>query len=259
MKKLILFLSAGLLVFLNSCTTQMYVSNSVNAPLLKEKGEVQVNITQNDLQASAALGKNFAVMANGFYMNYKDNNSNYKHDGILGEAALGYFKPYKNNLVFEAFAGAGGGRISKQQMFTDNNNNSYLAYFNAEATKVFIQPDIGYKTKFFDAVFSSRFSGVKYTSFDQQNYPEVELHNDYLDNNNLLGPLFIFAEPAVTLRGGYKFVKLQFQYGLTINMTPNDIKHADNFSSLGVVINIAKWYNNNKDDNGKIEEMKRID
>ncbi len=259
MKKLILFSSVCILLFLNSCTTQMYVSNAVNAPLLKEKGEVHVNITQNDLQVAAALGKNFGVMANGFYMNYKDNSSNYKHDGILGEAALGYFKPYENNLVFEAFAGIGGGRVSKQQQFTDSNNNTYIGYFNADATKVFIQPDIGYKTKFFDAVFSPRFSAVKYTSFDQTNYPEVELHNDYLDNNNLLGPLFMFAEPAVTLRGGYKFVKLQFQYGLTINMTPNDIKHANNFSSLGVVINIAKWYSNNKNEDVKIEEMKKID
>ncbi|MBA3682401.1 MAG: hypothetical protein H0W73_14755 [Bacteroidetes bacterium] len=259
MKKLILFSSAAVILILNSCTTQMYVSNAVNAPLLKEKGEVHINVTQNDLQVAAALGKNFGVMANGFYMNYKDNSTNYKHDGILGEAAIGYFKPYENNLVFEAFVGAGGGRVSKQQTFTDNNNNSYLANFNANATKFFIQPDIGYKTKYFDAVFSPRFSAVKYTSFDQTNYPEVELHNDYLDNNNLLGPIFMFAEPAVTLRGGYKFVKLQFQYGLTINMTPNDIKHADNFSSLGLVINIAKWYNNNNNEDVKIQEMKKVD
>ena len=256
MKKLILF-SVIIVVFIfNSCTTQMYVSNAVNAPLLKEKGEVQVNITQNDLQAAVALGKNFGVMANGFYMNYKTGET-YKHSGYLGEAAIGYFKPLKNNFVFEGFVGGGAGRVSKQQTFIDNNNNSYLAYFDADATKMFIQPEFGYKTKYFDAIISSRISTVKYTSFSQQNYPENELKNDYLDNNNLTGPMFMFAEPAVTIRGGYKFVKLQLQYGLTLNMTPNDIKQANNFSSLGLVINIAKWYNSG--DDKKIEEMKRID
>ncbi|MEO6302284.1 MAG: hypothetical protein ABIP51_03820, partial [Bacteroidia bacterium] len=62
-----------------------------------------------------------------------------------------------------------------------------------------------------------------------------------------------------TLRGGYKFVKLQFQYGLTINASPHDIKQANNFSSLGIVINIARWYNAGKNDTEKIQEMKRID
>ena len=122
---------------------------------------------------------------------------------------------------------------------------------------MFIQPDIGYKTKFFDAIISSRISTVKYTSFSQQNYPENELKNDYLDNNNLTGPVFMFAEPAVTIRGGYKFVKLQLHMGRPLYLTPHDIKQAYNFSSLGLVINIAKWYN--ADNDKKIEEMRRID
>jgi hypothetical protein len=256
MKKIILLSSTIAVFILNSCTTQMYVSNAVNAPLLKEKGEVQVSITQNDLQAAVALGKNFGIIANGFYMNYKVGND-YQHSGILGEAGIGYYQPLKNDFIFEGFVGGGVGRVSKQQTFTDNNNNSYLAYFDADATKMFIQPDFGYKTKYFDAIISSRISTVKYTSFSQQNYPENELKNDYLDNNNLIGPMFMFAEPAVTIRGGYKFVKLQLQYGLTLNMTPHDIKQANNFSSIGLVINIAKWYYDA--DEKKIEEMKRID
>lgn len=256
MKKIILFSAAIVVFILNSCTTQMYVSNTVNAPLLKEKGEVQLAITQNDLQAAVALGKNFGVIANGFYMNY-NGGDDYRHNGILGEAGIGYYRPLKSDFIFEAFVGAGAGKIFKQQTFIDNNNNSYLAHFDANATKIFIQPDIGYKTKYFDAIISSRISTVKYTSFDQQNYPENELKNDYLDNNNLTGPMFAFAEPAVTIRGGYKFIKLQLQYGLTLNMTPHDIKHANNFSSIGLVINIAKWYNNA--DDKRMEEMKRVD
>jgi len=243
MKNLVLFSSilSGLLL-LNSCTTQLYVSNAVNVPLLKEKGDVQVTATKNDLQVAIAVGRNLGIMANGYYQNYTADN-NYQHNGMLGEAGIGYFKPLTGNFVFESYVGGGVGRIHKQQMFTDQNENSYMASFNANAAKLFIQPDLGYKSRFFDLVFSSRFSFVKYTNFSQTNYSRQQLADDYLDNRSLTGPLFMFAEPALTLRGGYKFIKLQFQYGLTINMTPNAIKHANNFSSLGLILNIGRWYN----------------
>lgn len=241
-QRLLLLPLTSALFVLVSCNTQMYVSNAVNAPLLKEKGEVQVALTQNDLQAAVGLGNSFGVMANGFYRNYKSDN-NYEHGGILGEAAIGYFKPLENNFVFETFVGGGAGRVYKQKEFIDANDARYIGKFDANAVKGFIQPDFGYKSRFFDAVISSRFSLVKYSSFSPENYPEEELHKDYLDNSNLTGPLFMFAEPALTLRAGYKYVKLQAQFGLTINLTGSNIRHEDNFSSLGIILNIGRWYN----------------
>ena len=50
----------------------MYVSNATNVPLLKEKGEVHVNITQDDLQAAVSFAHNFGIIANGFYQNYRN-------------------------------------------------------------------------------------------------------------------------------------------------------------------------------------------
>ncbi|MES2680770.1 MAG: hypothetical protein V4635_12835 [Bacteroidota bacterium] len=230
-------------IFLNSCTTQMYVSNAVNAPLLKERGEVQLAVTQNDLQAAIGIGRHFGIMANGFYKNYRDDN-NYRHSGVLGEVGLGYYEPMEHNLVFETFAGAGVGNVYKQQQFTNTDNTTYIGKFNADATKVFVQPDFGYKSGIFDLILSSRFSVVKYKNFQSENYPQQELKKDYLDNNNLVGPTFIFAEPALTVRLGYKYVKVQAQVGLTANLTGHNIKHPDNFSSVGIVIDIARWYNN---------------
>lgn len=234
--------SAAILLFLGSCSTQMYVSNAVNAPLLKEKGEVQLNVTQNDLQAAVAVGRNVAVMANGYYAGYRGNDD-YDHNGLLGEAAVGYFTTLENDFIFEGFAGAGAGRLHKQQTFINQADQRYTASFKANAAKFFIQPDFGIKTKFFDAIVSTRFSAVKYTSFSQQNYPTDELRKDYLDNGRLTNPMFVFAEPALTARVGYKYLKLQLQYGLTINVTGNPIRHPANFSSLGLVIDIGKWYN----------------
>jgi hypothetical protein len=227
---------------LNSCTTQMYVSNAVNAPLLKQRSEVQLTVTQNDVQAAIGIGRHFGIMANGFYKNYRDDN-NYRHTGVMGEAAIGYYKPMEHNLVFETFAGFGMGNIYKQQQFTNTDNTTYMGKFNADAAKVFLQPDFGYKSSRFDIVLSSRFSFVNYNKFKPENYPVDELKKDYLDNNNLTGPTFIFAEPALTVRAGYKYIKVQAQFGLTANLTGHNIRHPDNFSSIGIVIDIARWYN----------------
>lgn len=240
--QILLSLTIAVIIALNSCTTQMYVSNTVNAPLLKQRGEVQLTATPNDLQAAIGVGRHVGLMANGYYKNYKGSN-NYRHDGMLGEAGIGYFAPLAGNFVFETYAGAGAGRVHKQEEFTGPGDNTYLASFDAKANKLFIQPDFGYKSRFIDVVVSSRFSFVKYNEFNQSHYPQNELQDDYLENNRITGPLFVFAEPALTLRGGYKFIKLQFQYGLTINTTSERIKHPYNFSSLGIVIDIARWYN----------------
>lgn len=237
-----LILSASAALLISSCSTQMYVSNTVNAPLLKEKGEVQVSVTQSDLQAAVAVTDHIGLMANGFYKNYKS--GNYQHNGVLGELGIGYYKPLDDHFVFETFAGGGLAHIYQQKEFNDLNNDVVLGKFNADAMKIFLQPDFGYRSKIFEASISSRFSMVKYTSFSSQNYPAQNLKDDYLDNNNLTGPAFLFAEPALTCRVGYKYVKLQAQVGLTINLTGNNIKHADNFSSVGFIIDIAKWYDN---------------
>jgi hypothetical protein len=239
------YLLSGLVgvVCFSSCNTTMYVSNAVNAPVLREKGEVKVAVTQNDLQAAVGAGNNFGIIANGYYQNYKGSN-NYEHGGGYGELGMGFFTNTEddNHLFFEAYGGAGYGIVRKQEMFRDQFDNSYMARFEAQAGKIFLQPDFAFSNRYLDVILTPKFSFVKYTDFTQVNYPEQELRDDYLDNDNLTGPVFIFAEPALTVRGGYKFIKLQAQFGLTLNMTGSNIRHPSNFSSLGLVIDIARWY-----------------
>jgi hypothetical protein len=243
MKKILsISICLGIVLFFGSCSTQMYVSNAVNTPLIKEKGEVHAMISQNDLQAAVGLNRNIAIMANGFYRDYTTDT--YQHGGMLGELGLGYYKGLTKNWVAETYVGLGAGRVYKQEQFTDANDVIYTGSFKASGTRLFIQPDLGYHSRFFDIAVASRFSFVKYTRFSSENYPASELKENYLDGNNLTGPLFMFAEPALTMRLGYKYVKLQAQWGLTLNLTSNNIKHASGFSSLGIVVNIAKWYNN---------------
>lgn len=243
MKNLIqILVIATVIISFSSCSTTMYTTNTVNVPLLKEKGEVKINIDQNDLQAAVAVTDHVGIMANGYYKNYNGGN-NYNHFGGMGELGIGYLlNSEKSNLVMETYVGAGVGKIHKQEQFTNTANNTYMANFDANAAKGFIQTNLGYRTKYFDVALTPKFSFVKYANFNSTNYSQAKLEEDYLDGNRLTSPVYVFAEPAITIRGGYKFIKLQAQYGLTINLGPNNIRHSPDFASLGLVIDLAKWY-----------------
>jgi hypothetical protein len=227
----------------------MYVTNTVNVPLLKERGEVKINIDQTDAQLAVGVGKHWGVMANAFYKKF-EKNDNYVNEGTIGEAGFGYFKSYRNNLALEAYTGFGIGTVDKKETFSNNENNLYWTSFSAQGTRAFIQPSIGYCSKFFDLAFTPRMSFVKYTHFHSYGYTDEQLAAENLDNKRLTKGIYMFGEPAFTVRAGYKFIKVQGQYGLTMNLSPNPINHSSSFASVGLVIDIAKWYNTLKQEPG---------
>src|ERR1043165_8168948 len=186
MRRLILPAAAALL--LSSCSTTLYVPNTVNAPLLKERGEVKVNVNSNEIQAAVAVSNHIGVMANGYYKDYK--NGDYQHKGGLGEAAIGWDKPMiEDPLVMEVFVGAGLGNVSKAQVFTTG-SETRNASFDAKATRFFIQPEIGYAGKVFDVALTPRFTFLKYNEFSSQGYTTEELAEDYLNDGYLTSHMF---------------------------------------------------------------------
>lgn len=221
--------------FSHSCTTTLYTSNAVNAPLLTQKGQIKVNATNSDMQFAVAAGNHLGIMANGYFQSHKSSN-NYQHRGGLLELGAGYYTQRKEHMVFEAYAGGGMGRVYKQEMVKSPDNNSdYLGSFTANGAKLFIQPGVGFTSAAFDLALTQRISMVKYTRFTSNNLSQEYLKNDYLEN--ITEPMYVFVEPAITARLGFRFIKLQAQYGLTLNMSPN-IKHPSNFASIGLVVDI---------------------
>ncbi|MCE3279324.1 MAG: hypothetical protein K0S44_1515 [Bacteroidetes bacterium] len=244
----LLIISSFLL--LSSCSNSLYVSNTVNVPLLKEKGEVKVNVDQSNAQVAVAISDHWGVMVNGFYKAIEKKADNFVVQGTLGEAGFGYYKAFRKGFVFETYGGLGLGTIDRKQTYTTADNNVYWASFDAQGTKAFVQPSFGYGGRYFDLAFTPRFSFVKYTHFRAFGYTEEQLAADYLDNDRITKGIFTFAEPAITVRGGYKFIKIQAQYGLTMNLSPRPIKHNPSFASIGLVIDVARWYNKVKTEPG---------
>ncbi|MCW3101681.1 MAG: hypothetical protein JWO09_121 [Bacteroidetes bacterium] len=225
----------------SSCSTNLYVPNTVNAPLLQEKGEIKANFDETDLQVAVAVTDHVGVMANGYYRTY-EGKEYFVHEGRMGELGLGYFTPLKNHLVFETYIGGGMGSVNKKVTYTNYDNAEVTNSFYAKGARAFIQPGIGYSNKYFDAAFTPRVSVVKYSRFTYSGFGEEELARDYLDKGRLLDGYYTFAEPAFTVRLGYKYLKLQAQYGLTMKLSGGDIRYQSTFGSIGVVLDIAKRF-----------------
>lgn len=228
-------------LFASSCNTTLYVPNTVNAPLLKEKGEVKASIGGNNFQAAYGLTNNVGIIGNVFWDKYEEeiteNNTTFNtiNKGNLYELGIGYFTGISENVVFETYAGGGIGRID-----FDNERNG--KNFEVNATKFFIQPAVGYVGKFFDVAFTPRLSAVKYSDLRTSGYTPEELNTEYLNKSDVEDKTWVFAEPALTVRVGYKFVKLQFQTGFVSKLTKGDLKYESKFTNLGVSFNLAKWY-----------------
>lgn len=243
MKTRYMIITSIVIGLFSSCSTNMYVSNTVNVPLLKEKGEVKLNVDENDAQAAVAVTDHLGIIANGFYKKYEGKDY-FDHSGKLGEIGFGYFTPLKSNWVFETYAGLGMGSVTKKVSYTNSENVVMTNSFNAHGAKAFIQPNIGYSTRYFDFALTPKFSFVKYTSFSYWGFSQEELKESYLDNNKLTKGFYTFAEPALTLRAGYRFLKIQAQYGLTLKLGNQEIAAPSQFGSVGLVFDFAKWHSN---------------
>ncbi len=232
------------IVLFPSCRT-LYKPNAVNVPMLQEKREAKIYVGNNNLQVAYAVTNHVGLMLNGYYEAGKVNHDNgdyIKTKGYLGEIGAGYFMPFQNKALFEVYAGGGMGQVSISERATGSDGIAMNKYFDGNAYKMFIQPTYGYVGKFFEVGLTPRFTFVKYSNLNIRNYTQSE-QQDYT-YYQLNQPTWVFFEPALTLRGGYKWVKLQFQVGRSIKLNSDKLNYDGNLINGGVVIDIAKWYNN---------------
>ncbi|MBC7425326.1 MAG: hypothetical protein H7321_02220 [Bacteroidia bacterium] len=158
-----------------------------------------------------------------------ENHNNGK--GGLIEFGAGYFMKLDDNFVFETYAGFGGGKISFDDQYRRNNSIQNRTY-NADMSKLFLQPSIGYTSDNFDASFSLRFVTVKYNNQRSSNYSEDDLRTDLLFD--LHKTQWTFIETTMTLRGGFKYVKLYLQLGRSFKLNPEPMQNSQAILGLGL-------------------------
>jgi len=222
----------------------MYIPNTENVPLMTEKGDVKINISTTNVQASYAVTDNIAVMANGYrrQSTWSDASDSidsweYTSNRFLAEGGIGYYKVISENFIFETYGGGGFGQVGFDYFDVDYDieNN-----FSANFSRFFVQPNIGYKNDFFEFAISSRISGLKFSGI-KTNYSL----DDLIDSEvyQIDAPIYFFFEPAITFRLGYKWAKLHFQtiYSNKLNIEPLNYRKLG--INVGIYIDISKAYN----------------
>ncbi|MFN3839098.1 MAG: hypothetical protein ACK4RF_00190 [Cyclobacteriaceae bacterium] len=226
-----------------SCSPVFYSNVGQNVPLFRKKGEVflaggtsktynkdDVNVIDGlNLMAAAAIDSNKAVLFS-FYSLKDDDLYDWNGKGNYIELGYGLFERGKTSkLNGEVFVGLGYGTI--------NNTGLDGTYINLRFLKPFIQPSGGFSTGVLDFAFTPRIGLVQYIS----NNSSIELSNDFYSKKK---STFVF-EPGVTIRLGYRYLKLQYQFSYsTFNYSMNDANPVySQYESLSLILMISNRWN----------------
>jgi hypothetical protein len=232
---------AVLSTVLCSCSHYYYVANTKNVPMLREKNEARVSISYGegdesssfDAQGAYAITDKIGVLAN--YMTASGGSTsspgNNWAKGTCFEGAAGYFKPINTFGVFEVYGGLG----TSSQHHQYSSGTADLRFL-----KVFVQPSFGFTWKWGELAFSLPASRVSFNEI--RDYTSSGEHSglEKIASNKIS----YILEPAVTIRGGWKYLKLQFQYVHVTNLTNQDLPFECDKVSLGLYISIARRYGN---------------
>jgi hypothetical protein len=221
--RLVPFLLCILLVLMSACSPIYYAPNTLNVPMIRAKGEGTASVLFGDrnswnVQGAYSPAQNWSVMADGFRANDPPGTNSGGGSGHIISGGAGYYRPFNDHFMWDTYGILGFGRVENRFSSLDV-SSSFVRYG--------LQPSAGFQSKFFDMFFSSRLVGLSYYNTKGSDPAEVQ----YLKT---VGTQFLF-EPAVTVRAGYKFIKVQAQVGHSHNVTDSSFKQDDDIASIGIV------------------------
>jgi hypothetical protein len=234
------------------CAHFYYLPNNLNVPLFKEKYEFHGSTslgggfisTGTDVQTALSLTNHLAVMANymssKYYSNDPEDDNSIKYNYF--EGAAGYFKPFNEFWVFEVYGGFGSGKQHHEYYAWPD--NTYRGNADLPFVKFFLQPSIGVTFNAFDIALSSSISRLSFNKINNS----VDQNSSYYDELDMIArnSKFFLFEPAITIRGGWKFVKMQLQYILLVNSMKNELSFEPQKISLGIYLSLSKKYWNDR-------------
>lgn len=249
--------------FFCSCQHYYYVPNVQNVPLFKEKNEasvcgvqsINIDYSNSEVMGAYSVTDNIAVISNFMTVNDNDDYPYNKGNGFYGEGAVGYYKELDENASVEVFTGFG---LSKQHhlygksVYDGNTGTNRVINFGTSDLyfrKYFIQPEIGFTYGAFDVALSARICCLSFYKINNQILGDsvVKYYPDrtkYFNVDDIAAQRFYYLlEPALTVRGGWKFIKLQLQVVCPISLVqPSPLYLKDKSITIGVYFSLAqRW------------------
>ncbi len=221
-----------------SCSPVYYIPNTQNVPMLHSAGELNLtvagNASQGELQGAFAPMEHLGILLNAAAYLPKDADNGNGGSGILGELGLGYYGPIGTHFIFESYGLIGAGRVENHLPSTLVDFPNTSGAMRATALRFGVQPSIALRTKYFQAGISSRIISLNYTGLQGNLNYLGEDQFAYLRANRAA----MLLEPAITLRGGLEYLKLQLQYQLSFNFSNADFHQQKSLLSLGLNLDI---------------------
>lgn len=244
MKKPILLLMVTML--LSSCLHYYYVPNTHNVPLFKEKNEARIagslaigtESVSYEVQGAYSVTDNIALALSAMSTEGLDNEEHDYAKGMYIDAAMGYYHPISNWMVVELFGGFG---IGMQEHEYSDNYEYKAGWAHLSNSKIYLQPAYGITLyDCFDVSVSARLGMLNYynVSYDTENtYESIDLGK--LDDR-----LHFLIEPAITVRGGWKYFKVQTQVSLVESWDEEYLEMAEFIHvSAGLYISLGNRFN----------------
>lgn len=223
--------------FMTACSPVYHVPATQNVPLLMEKGQGRVAAFSDggsaEIQGSYALSNSLGLQLNtGFYFPANEDNGN-GGSGQYIEAGLGYFTPISadGKLVFETYGLLGTGGLENHFPSTVQANPGTTGTLEAKAFRYGIQPALGFRSDFFEAAASARLMGINYSDPQGSLIFDNEDQVQYLKDH----PSQLVLEPALTLRAGLDWGKIQLQYAHSINLSDDTFRQSEGHLTIGLI------------------------
>jgi len=211
------------LVF-TGCTT-VYIPSTITTPLPIEKNDytlsVKTGITTADVSASYAFTDKYAGFIN-FSQVSRDNDE--MINSSMLESAIGLYHPFKvknNQFVFENYMGYGLYHVDNYMI--DEDDHHKFDRVKGPYHKLFLQSDLGFRKKYFQASLAGRLS---YLNLQSVAYPKYHDHEPRQA---------LFFEPAFTISFGFENLKITSQTGMSFAISPEYVSNYDVLiSSIGL-------------------------
>jgi len=230
-------------IFLTGCAQKLYFPDRVNTPGLSRPLEGKATLSlkpQWMYQDSLNNGMNFGWGADaafspvnhlGLIVSYRninnkkvgyeengilDNNTEGTYNGSRFEAGLGFYEKLRGRGKVEIYGGYGNGSIHRTSSLHPERE------YNTRYHRFFVQPALGFgRNDRFSMTAGMRLAVMKFYNF---NAADPLLPYDISGNDRKVTQrLYPYLEPFFNIEIGYKYVKGNFQIGLSRELTADDL------------------------------------
>lgn len=215
--------------FLGSSCHMLYLPNQLNAPILSDKGDfsgnIAIGLSNFNFQTAYSPAQNMGLMLNyagGKNSSFENSTTNNTYN--FGELGVGFYLPLTPNLLFDVYGGFGLG-----EAYTYDDSFDTPTSVNGKYSRLFVQPSITISANdAFDANFAVR--------------PVLVFMNKTTNSGAPNRSSTLFFEPVITLKYGWKYIKIINQLGFSLPGTVIQYGYNPIIFSVGLNFDLkSKW------------------